>query len=404
MSESRNDRNPLIIVGASARSAAQIAVAARFDVLAWDLFADQDLAAVADAHLVDADAYPGLLPEVLETIPGDVPCMYTGGLENHPTILERIATKRPLMGTHGDSLRTVRDRNWLAETAQAAGWRMPELASRKRPMERIVERPKTHCGGTGLQLWKAGAPSSSSAHFEEFVAGDAYGAVFIAGAQDASLLGVTRQRVARDFDRHVLRSVHPFAYVGSAGPVALPDADCVALVRLGTQLVDAAQLRGLFGIDAIRTRTGEWVLIEVNPRFTASIEVLQRFASWNAVQLHVDAWDSGRVPRVKTPHGACIEKRIVYADADYRIDSAVSQLMMQWNTDRNRLADIPTAGQVIMQGRPLATVFGSGRCIEDARADADAAERSLLDAILRLASYSSSSSRRRAVSRIFSRE
>src|SRR5687767_11650245 len=96
---------PLIILGASARAAAQSAARGGFAPYAADLFADEDLRACCPA--VQVSDYPaGLEAAAREFPPG--PWMYTGGLENHPALVDRIATQRPLWGNSGTVIRAVR--------------------------------------------------------------------------------------------------------------------------------------------------------------------------------------------------------------------------------------------------------------------------------------------------------
>ena len=74
--------------------------------------------------------------------------------------------------------------------------------------------------------------------------------------------------------RGVAATRRPFAYCGSVGPLPL---DCLlapALRRLGHRLAAEGGLRGLFGIDGV-LRDGAFWPVEVNPRYTASVEVLE---------------------------------------------------------------------------------------------------------------------------------
>ena len=96
----------LLIVGASVRAAAFSALRAGFRPLAADKFADTDLTACCPARRV-AD-YPRGLPAAVSAWP---PCgwMYTGALENHPALVDRLAASRPLDGNPGPVLRRIRD-------------------------------------------------------------------------------------------------------------------------------------------------------------------------------------------------------------------------------------------------------------------------------------------------------
>src|SRR6188474_2299573 len=110
----------LILLGASVRAAAFSAIRAGFEPYAIDCYADRDLAAICPA--VRIDHYPRDFLPALAAAP-DAPWVYTGGLENYPRLIDRLAAVRPLWGNRGASLRTVRDPRQLAELAVAAGLR-----------------------------------------------------------------------------------------------------------------------------------------------------------------------------------------------------------------------------------------------------------------------------------------
>src|SRR5436305_9759061 len=96
----------LVIIGASARAAAYSALRAGFAPLACDLFADVDLKRICAAERVRD--YPHGLAPAAAGYP-TAPWLYTGGLENHPDLVDEIARDRPLLGVPGEVLRAVRD-------------------------------------------------------------------------------------------------------------------------------------------------------------------------------------------------------------------------------------------------------------------------------------------------------
>src|SRR5262245_54918068 len=98
----------IVIVGASARAAAFSALRAGLAPWCADLFADADLAARCQAVAIPADQYPHELPKILRQAPPG-PWMFTGGLENRPKLIDRIARDRPLWGYPPARLRAVRD-------------------------------------------------------------------------------------------------------------------------------------------------------------------------------------------------------------------------------------------------------------------------------------------------------
>src|SRR5260221_7119838 len=102
----------LIILGATARAAAFSAQRAGMRPWCVDLFSDADLARACPARRVGLDAFPAALIDALADAP-DGPVIYTGGLENHPDLVECI--HRPLWGNTPDVLCRVRSPFVLAD-------------------------------------------------------------------------------------------------------------------------------------------------------------------------------------------------------------------------------------------------------------------------------------------------
>ena len=90
----------------------------------------------------------------------------------------------------------------------------------------------------------------------------------------AVLVGVTEQLIGEP-----RLNADWYAWCGSIGPVALSDPERGALSRLGVALAQRHDLRGLFGVDFVRDRSGGWWPVEVNPRWVPSADVLERAAS-----------------------------------------------------------------------------------------------------------------------------
>src|SRR5262245_56065277 len=113
----------LAIVGASARAAAFSALWAGYEVAAADLFADADLKRACPATRISD--YPTGLADWLAATPCDA-WMYTGALENHPELIDRMAEVRPLYGNRGASLRLVRGPLRLQQALRDADLAFPD--------------------------------------------------------------------------------------------------------------------------------------------------------------------------------------------------------------------------------------------------------------------------------------
>jgi predicted ATP-grasp superfamily ATP-dependent carboligase len=133
---------------------------------------------------------------------------------------------------------------------------------------------------------------------------------------------------------------------------------------------------GLFGVDFILNGDEVW-LIEVNPRYTASVEIVERCTGVRAIVEHVAACVGGRIlaesesPSAKNELGAAFHgKAILFARQDVVISSKFADYCIEesmcfpWPT----LADVSPAGTPIEAGRPVLTMFAEGPSASDVEA------------------------------------
>ena len=148
-----------------------------------------------------------------------------------------------------------------------------------------------------------------------------------------------------------------FCYAGSLGPLRLEPKLVHQLQTIGQEIARRFSLVGLFGVDLILAGDRFWV-IEVNPRFPASVEVLERACGFEAVAMHVEACRSGRLPRPPATSGRWCGKAILWARADLVVPADIPGLappadLKSWP----EVADVPAPGTRIRAGGPIATVL-----------------------------------------------
>jgi predicted ATP-grasp superfamily ATP-dependent carboligase len=352
---------PLIILGASARAAAGSALRAGYLPIAGDLYGDVDLRARCHAERVEP--YPhGLLQFALQG--PAVPWIYTGALENEPTLVDEIARQRVLWGNPGTVLRQVRDPWRLAAAVEQDGLRAPRLAAALADIPsdgRWLSKPLASCGGGRIHRLDRQTPTAEDGHagggryFQQLISGQPCGAVYVAAQGQAGLLGVTRQLTDSDWT-----AAKGFQYAGSVGPLRLT-AECQRQFRrLGQCLAAEFRLTGLFGVDAIVSADSVWP-VEVNPRYTASVEVLERALGIHAIQLHAAACVNETVPEslpVVGEHTLWCGKAIVYATAEVTVGEPFTSRLMAASVDPwPRFADIPAPGTQIGSGQPVLSVL-----------------------------------------------
>lgn len=355
----------LLIIGASVRAAAHSALRAGFTPWAIDQFGDVDLCRHCRTSVLTP--YPAGLMEAAQQFP-TCPWLYTGGLENHPRLIERLAAERPLLGNRGTALRHVRDPARLSDVLVRAGFAMPEMRKDLQSIPRdgtwLLKR-KRSAGGLHLRPLDADidiAQLPRGWYGQRCVEGLLLGAVFVGANGAARLLGVTRQIKAVGAVRT------PFIYGGSLGPVELDESQQGRWQALGNLLAAEFGLVGLFGVDAIDDGNRLWIL-EVNPRYTASIEVLERALGVQTIRWHADACRDGRVPTgaIDSQPDCFSGKAILYASHDIAVSDQMSLAMERANNDpfHPSVADIPQPGVQISAGQPIATILAESTTISD---------------------------------------
>src|ERR1043166_7161575 len=262
----------VIILGASVRAAAFSAARAGLRPWCVDLFADADRAQRFPVRKVSLEDYPhGLLAAIKDAPRG--PVIYTGGLENHPAILEWL--DRPLWGNPPSALRRVRSPFVLADVLRSHG--LPTLLVRADPpsagdRRQWLLKPLRGSGGVGIRRYTPPTFFDPRTHYvQEFSPGPCFGAVFLGDDAGTRLIGLTRALHADWLHAPA------FHYAGSVLTVVPPRSN---LQRIGDVIGDAFALRGLFGIDLVyhtdpATGVADFRVLEVNPRYTASVEVLE---------------------------------------------------------------------------------------------------------------------------------
>jgi len=161
-----------------------------------------------------------------------------------------------------------------------------------------------------------------------------------------------------------------FRYCGSIGPIEPANALTQALQDLGDVVVKASGLRGLFGVDGVLCND-IFFPVEVNPRYTASVEVLEYALGQPLLVSHCREFDAGATPlRVGRPAARSIVGKVILfarmalrfpADGPWR-----STLRHPGSVeDLPDFADIPQAAQEIPKGRPILTFFARGSSVAD---------------------------------------
>lgn len=347
----------LLILGASTRAAAFSALRAGLQVECGDLFADADLA--ARCRVRRAERYPSGLIEIANRAPAG-PWMYTGALENHPQIVSTISRERELWGNPAEVLRKVRDPFQLAAALREADLPACDVrgGDQGAPAGRWLCKRIRSSGGIGIR-WAdplQAAPKRGEFYWQRYIPGHAQAGLFVAAGGKAALLAVTEQYVGE-----ARFHAAPFRYCGSLGPLPLSPAAGIQWQRVGDAVAARFELRGLFGIDAVVNDEGIWP-VEVNPRYTASMEVVEAARNDSLVALNVAACREGALPHSDATPSGMRGKAVLFAPRGFHVSAELTQNLLARNQAGTlAAADIPPPGTPIRAGSPICTLFANGK-------------------------------------------
>ncbi len=255
------------VVGASSRAAVHSLARAGLHAWAIDLFADRDLGRVAPCLTCPVESYPQDLVTLATRFPSG-PFLFTGGLENALGVLRELSLDRELWGCSLEAIKGVRDPHQLFPTLQHAGFATPALLAVDEPCPlsgRWLRKPLHSAGGIGIRVAMAGEGASPLHYFQEWMEGSAMSAIY----SGARLFGINQQLIGESWHH-----ANAFGYCGAIGPVNVPLRTHAVLIRLGECLANEMGMKGAWGLDFI-LRDEQPYPIEVNPRYTASMEVLE---------------------------------------------------------------------------------------------------------------------------------
>ena len=397
-----------MLVGGSVRAAAEDAAAGGYRVTALDHFGDADLLAVTDSWQRITSGIDWT--RLIDRFPG--PIVPTGGFAwptDRPAIPPQVDNRRadrliafPTQNVYADLCQPT----ILGELALAAGIDFPITLPVDSRQNRSISDPENWLvkplGGTGgsgierlsVRLAAADRPENSDPSvIQRWVPGRVIGvnyfARFRSGVRQIRRLGVFAGLTERR------NRSQRWLYGGSLGPFPaaisprITPSAWAALERLGELIADRFSLVGLFNVDLILRPDGSLCLLEINPRYSASMELLRPPLRNGPDQVHeqtgplslIDwhlaayqelagaietaaadrrtAWSTGESLPDLAPAGmAC--KRIVYATRPLRVDRTAAELTTIITPWLDELVATDSAGKqrlATAAGRPIQLSF-----------------------------------------------
>lgn len=355
-----------------------------------------------------------------------IPLVLCGGMENRPDFLSRLLSQGLLCGVTNESLRQLRSLEAWKDWAYESGIGWPETIGPLRTgtlsagtlssfsahdSGAWMLKPAGGAGGIHVRSYEsldaidqtqAWDPAIGPWYAQRHIAGTTIGVTYCSDRKETRIAGIARGIDAPAFDDPEFEAPLPFIYRGNLAPFRVTPDRFDAASRFGEIVARATGIRGLWQADfQIDSQDRLW-LLEINPRWSASMELHETLqgVSWMKEHLRIVIGQGNDQPLPKVPEGLVMDdkgthkqmaKGIVYAPRDIRASSSQVDRLWQarWHGSLEelekhafRVADIPQrvpAGVCFDKGIPIATVLCVGDSTEWLIAKIQHARKKVLD-------------------------
>lgn len=396
--------NPLqlrmLIIAASARPWIQSAEIAGFCVTAFDFFSDWDSIGEGSQKtqftlgqtnptlkrtVVRLERFEDLLQQrYLDLISSCDYAILAGGMENHPSLVEALASRIRILGPNAlqyDRMtETVKILSWLKNL----GYQVPEstlrLGSNVCPDEWLRKSFRSS-GGIGIRqaIEDDNASQINLHYYQKKVSGESFSGFFISMPQKESvcctaLVGWTRQLVNEKWC-----GAGEFRYCGSIGPLSIEESLKYKIEAIGQVVAEEYGIIGVWGIDFLVDGSNVRP-VDFNVRLTASMELFEvgmkeaGYRSRSVVELHalacLDQLDLDQLKYstdlTSLKSECCFGKSIVFFDGvlPLKVTKSVHQFLISRSRQLSELeigdfgvADIPNQGEWVRPGQPFCTLL-----------------------------------------------
>jgi predicted ATP-grasp superfamily ATP-dependent carboligase len=274
-----------------------------------------------------------------------------GGFENFPDLVADLERAGEVLGNAPDTLRAVRDPEQLRKAVQASGMRMPQMlppGTQPDPALRWLRKRRQSGGGFGIEAWTGEVPADPEVLVQRWVDGEPGSISFVADGHMAHTFAMTRQ-----LSGDPAFGAAGFVYVGTL-LIAQPNAALFArLEHLATVVTRSFGLVGLNGIDFI-VQGEDVTVLEVNPRFSASMELVEEALGVSLFGWHVAGCQ--RLPIADFParqDQRVFGKATVFARRDGRFPDTSDWPAQGWR-------DVVRTGELLRAGLPMCLVMAEG--------------------------------------------
>ena len=350
----------ILVAGISVRAMVESAVHSGYSVIALDAFGDQDLHKLTEAHSLHHDFHARYSSRALYEAGRQLDfdsVAYTSNLENHPEVLNCFSRNHQIIGNAPEVIRRVRCWAALLAKVRQAGFLFPNTifdgnnGHRKSGGTWLI-KPVLSGGGHGISFAQKNERPGQQFLLQEYIPGVPCSASFVANEYECVVIGITEQLIGLP-----QLGAKGFRYCGNILPFPDPGRSMLEQVRrLAKFLTREFGLVGVNGMDFI-LRGDQVVLTEVNPRYSASMELIEAAYGLPVFQLHLKAVQERKLPEFKL-EDAVNTRRFFGKGILFAEKNATAPEARDWLA--RGIRDIPGSYEKLRRGSPVCTILTQG--------------------------------------------
>jgi predicted ATP-grasp superfamily ATP-dependent carboligase len=320
-----------------------------YRVTAIDAYADKETLDLAETSMIVGYDQHGFNAEALLLAVNDLDAsqylgfVYGSGFEAQPALLQKIATKIPLLGNTATVVAKIKNAFNFFDSLQQLNIPFPSVFEclPSAPKQRYLKKFAAGNGGTHIS-WvnKAHQSLAQNCYYQQYINGYSVSLLFLADGASIKVIGFNEQWLTPS-------ATVPFRYGGAVSRITLAPDIQRQLIRSAQKITRAFGLLGLNSLDAIVTEDIVYVL-EINPRLSATVDL---YADSNLLQQHILVC-LGQSPRLEINVKESSAHAIVYAFDELRITPGL--VWPDWTIDTPK---ITKKNAVIKVGDPVCTVI-----------------------------------------------
>lgn len=336
----------LLLIGLSTRHLAESAIKSRYDFVTLDYFGDFDQKRICENHSLKRDFHlenfdPNDLFLASQDLDFDA-ILYSSPFENHPQIIKEFERRRIVIGNSSKTISEVRDWSTFFDFLRREGINYPEtIFNVKNVHGRYLIKPLKGSGGTQIEIYKKSSKIKKSFFLQKYLKGKYCSASFISDGVNCEVLSVNEQLVGKEEF-----GAKKFWYCGNITPLA----GVQKIDEICSKITKKFGLKGSNGIDFILRNDNIYVL-EVNPRFQASMGIIENAYDINLFDLHIKSF-CGELPHFEGDAKKTWGNAILYSEKDIILPDTSKWI--------GKFKDLPYPGEKIDKGQPICSILASG--------------------------------------------